>query len=238
MAARQVQWESRTRTLANGEVERWLERPVPGEPGVVERHYPQGSAIRESSAVGTAYVLRPGQRMPRPPRSAASRSTSSKRLTVFMTKNAGDELWETLRYVGDLEYAGGLYGRVGESSITIDHVFGACKDRRATSCSFDVNKILAHAEEFRGTNVQLLGNFHTEPGYGDWKPSRSDLKSWLSWTRQADTDAFVGVTVRKPVKGWLGWTGAEVRAHVFRRDQSGEVDIESVQVVEPKAYIL
>ena len=40
------------------------------------------------------------------------------------------------------------------------------------------------------------------------------------------------------MKGWLGWTGAEVRAHVFRRDPSGEVDIESVQVVEPKAYIL
>lgn len=56
MASRQEQWESRTRTLPNGEVERSLERP---EPGVVEWYFPHGSAIRESSAVGTAYILRP-----------------------------------------------------------------------------------------------------------------------------------------------------------------------------------
>ena len=240
MAARQVQWESRTRTLPNGEVERWLERPVPGEPGVVERHYPNGSAMYESSAVGTAYVLRPGQKMPRPPRPAAARSggTASKPLTVLMTRDAFEELWDTLRYAGDLEYAGALYGRFDSSFITIEHVLGACKDRRANSVSFDAEKILTHADELRDTNLQLCGNFHTEPGFGDWKPSRADLKSWLSWTRAGDTDRFVGVTVRKPTKWWLGWEGAEVRAHVLRRDSSGEVDIETVQVVEPKSWVL
>ena len=152
-----------------------------------------GARCGSRAAIGTAYLLRPGQRMPRPQRQrTAAGATSSKRLTVFMTKKAGDELWETLRHVGDLEYAGGLYGRVGESSITIEHVFGACKDRRAKSCNFDVDKILAHADELRDTSLQLCGNFHTEPGVGDLKPSRTDLKSWLSWTRQTDTDAFIG----------------------------------------------
>ena len=51
--------------------------------------------------------------MRRPPRDKARSSvTATEPLTVLMTRDAFAELWETLRYAGDLEYAGGPHGPV------------------------------------------------------------------------------------------------------------------------------
>lgn len=83
--------------------------------------------------------------------------TATEPLTVLMTRDAFAELWETLRYAGDLEYAGGLYGRFDSSFITITHVLGACKNRRAMSCQFDVTRILAHADDVLARRLKESG---------------------------------------------------------------------------------
>ena len=55
-------------------------------------------------------------------------------------------------------------GRFDSSFITITDVLGACNNRRAMSCQFDVTRILAHADELRDTNLQLCGNFTPSRG--------------------------------------------------------------------------
>jgi Prokaryotic homologs of the JAB domain len=232
-------WAIRERKLPGGGVLRFLERPKPGSPGTVERRYPNGGFDRFSVPTEAVRFGSPG----RQPGHAATvrRVAAGVSPQVRMTADAFRELWDLIEDCSplDVETAGGLFGRIYADTLTIDEVLLAAQNQRHSSCEIDTFKVLARRDQHRerGDGRLLLGTWHSEPGYGDLKPSRADVVHWLSWLRAGDDPYFVGVTVRKPRQAHLGWKNSSVRAHVLARTTDGD-DCASVVELTKRPWIL
>jgi len=237
-------WEPRSQSGPNGELIEFFERPKPGAPGVVERSYPNGSPERLGSAPGTMKLLRPGAR-PRYRAPAVSglgvtRGRSSVTPTVWMTSGAFSDLERCiLGSPTGMETGGALFGSVRGGAITITEVTVACSEHNPSHCLIDAELIDKQAARRREADdgLVLCGTWHREPGIGDSKPSKADLKHWASWTRAGEQAHFVGVTVRAPNSWFLGWRDAQARAYVFSRT-SQDVEISAVIDLQGKPWTL
>lgn len=160
------EWKPGSRTYPDGVTERWLERQVPGRPGVREMRYLDGgSRMRDSVPVGTVRVVQPGEGRTRTSFAplAGYRSTSTP-LTTDEPKFTREDVIREARgsnvrvrivedaYSGFLRQQETQYGpqRIGDDVEIGGGVFGRYENERFTVAELSGRIIADYAERYSG----------------------------------------------------------------------------------------
>ena len=162
---------------------------------------------------------------------------------VFANKGAFEQLRSVITCTSHgRETGGGLFGTINGSKLTISEATFATKDRQRASCRIDLERLerQERAHQADGDGVVLLGTWHLEPGHGDLKPSKADLRHWVDMVSRGRRPHFVGATIRRRNAWSLGWDtdAANLRAHVFSRTATGGVDCSAVVDLKPSPWML
>ena len=209
LPAPRIRWRERSGFRGDRPV-RWLERPKPGWPGVVERHYVTPTSETRFAPLGRAIT---------PPASIA---------TVTIAHAARDTI--AMRFfsatsIGRVETSGALFGYDRDDRLEIVRATGpgACGRHTRTTTCWDRRSIEsdAYMRFGPGWRSNLVGDWHSHTDGSD-DPSDTDLRGWLAGLRNVEAaggSRYLGViAVRRD--GELQLVG-----YLLSRDSAGSLDV-------------
>jgi hypothetical protein len=204
----------------------WIETPIPGRPGVIEREWVRSGATAPARR-GKRNDGLPDWYIGRPPRATADlRLGAPPQVTLTFSERVWNELATLAREARDgRETAGGLWGdhiRLHQKRIALLRVTRAVKERRERSASLDIGDLVAEKASIRACGAAdrfgEIGCWHTEPG-SFRRPSDTDLQTWssaLELARPGRCSSYLGL-ILTDAAGDGRWSRVEAHAFVLRR---------------------
>lgn len=220
------EWVERSGSPMGGQdVRRWLERPVPGEPGCVERRYLDADANLYRICGEPIELVGGGSRT----RSQSLVLASPRApMQVVITEWAWEQMFREqytdlgLRGIGEgVEIAGGGFGYIDGNTFVIADLTGRSYNNSYGRCAVDLEFIdrmsVRHAET---TGYRLICTWQAHPtidGPGYALASPADLSHWASMKRASRSDdPFLGLIITPRHNDYYGWTSPMVTAIVVR----------------------
>jgi hypothetical protein len=204
----------------------WVETPIPGRPGVIEREWlPSPAAAparrpKRQDGVPDWYIGTPAEPKPELRRGAAPQVTAS------FSERVWNELTTLAREARDgRETAGFLWGdhiRSYQKRVRVSRVTCAVKKRGYRSAALDIEALVAEKASIRASGAAdrfgEIGSWHTEPD-SFRRPSDTDLETWtnaLEFARPGGCSRYLGL-ILTDAAGDGRWSSLEVHAFVLRR---------------------
>jgi len=177
-------WTERTRAGANGTVERYRERPVPGQPGTVEHWY---------------YAADPFARLEvrsRPTPRASSTTAASPWLSVEISERALEQIKRELNECWDgREHGGALAGWIdGGRRLVIERAGGLGIGVETPRAKSWIKAPVTRYHDFAVAHgLELVGDWHSHSESTSASPG--DRKVWSNLRAALDIPVLVGLIV-------------------------------------------
>ena len=191
---------------------RWRERPKPGQPGVVERHYLTPASLTRFSP---------------PPTRLADTTGGTAAITIApAARERIATRFFSATSLGGVEIGGALIGVEHGDRLEIVRATGpGARGRHTpTSTCWDIRSVEADAfmRFGRSWRRHLVGDWHSH-AHESADPSDADLRGWVAGLRSVEAmggSRYLGlIAVRRD-------SDLQLVGHLLSRDAAGEIDVD------------